>query len=391
MSRIVLVALVALGLLAGVHVASGELVGTRPGAALPVNPDDPGRSNVASGWSQLQWNFVGEQGVDAPNAWGNLIAADAPGGRGVTVAVLDTGISYPRPGGPEGGADFRGSRIVPGYDFIEDDVAPFDENGHGTHVAATIAEETNNEYGVTGLAYGVRIMPVRVLDRHGDGDATTIANGVRFAANHGAKIINLSLSFAGSTTASQISDLLDAIQYAYKKGILIVAGAGNLGRDTVSFPGGGPHVLAVGATTEHGCLASYSNRGAGLDLVAPGGGNDAAISDDPLCRPGRRGRPIYQVTMVAPGVERFSIRGLFGTSMAAPHVSATAALVVASGVIGDNPSPAAIEERLERTAHDLGRPGFDHRYGWGRVDAAMATLPGAPRRRSVTRRAAQAR
>jgi serine protease len=383
MSRTVLVILVALAVFAGVHAASGELVGARPSVAVPVNPDDPGRVNAAAGWSELQWNFVGEQGVDAPGAWANLIAADAPGGRGVVVAVLDTGVAYPRSrNDPRGGADFGSSQMVPGYDFIEGDRDPYDKNGHGTHVASTVAEETDNGYGVTGLAYGVRIMPVRVLDRHGDGDAATIASGVRFAADNGAKVINLSLSFGAGTTASQISELQDAIEYAYEKGSLVVAGAGNRGRTSVSLPAGGPHVLAVGATTEYGCLASYSNRGEGLDLVAPGGGNDAAISDDPLCRPGRRGRPIYQVTMVAPGVDRFAIRGLIGTSMAAPHVSAIAALVVASGVIGDNPSPAAIEARLKQTARDLGRPGVDRRYGWGRVDAAMATSPGEPHRRS---------
>jgi serine protease len=380
-SRSALVVLVALALFAGGHVARGALVHAEPGVAYPVNPDDPGRSATASAWSELQWNFVGQHGVDAPQAWGNLMAAGAPGGRGVTVAILDTGIAYPRPrGAAESTPDFRGSRIVPGYDFIDGDTDPSDENGHGTHVASTIAEATDNEYGVTGLAYGVRIMPIRVLDGRGDGDAATIARGVRFAADHGAKVINLSLSFAASTTASQISRLLHAIDYAYQKGTLVVAGAGNLGRGAVSFPARGRHVLAVGGTTEHGCLANYSNHGAGLDLVAPGGGTDAAIASDPLCAPGRSGRPVYQVTLVAPGVDRFRIRGFMGTSMAAPHVSATAALVVASGVIGENPSPAAIEARLKRTARDQGRPGFDQIYGWGLVDAATATFPGKPRR-----------
>jgi serine protease len=236
-SRSALVVLVALALFAGGHVARGALVHAEPGVAYPVNPDDPGRSATASAWSELQWNFVGQHGVDAPQAWGNLMAAGAPGGRGVTVAILDTGIAYPRPrGAAESTPDFRGSRIVPGYDFIDGDTDPSDENGHGTHVASTIAEATDNEYGVTGLAYGVRIMPIRVLDGRGDGDAATIARGVRFAADHGAKVINLSLSFAASTTASQISRLLHAIDYAYQKGTLVVAGAGNLGRGAVSFP-----------------------------------------------------------------------------------------------------------------------------------------------------------
>ena len=108
----------------------------------------------------------------AARAWGNLVAAGAPGGAGVTVAVLDTGVAYPQQASRPASPDLSPSRFVPGYDFVDDDDDPYDENGHGTHVASTIAEETDNGYGVTGLAYGVRIMPVRVLDRNGDGDAT---------------------------------------------------------------------------------------------------------------------------------------------------------------------------------------------------------------------------
>jgi serine protease len=151
-----------------------------------VIPDDPGDSAQREGWTRLQWNFAGPAGVGAPRAWGNLIAAGAPGGAGVTVAVIDTGVAYPgnkhaRPASP----DLSASRFVPGYDFVDDDDDPYDENGHGTHVASTIAEQTDNGYGVTGLAYGVRIMPVRVLDRNGDGEADTVAKGVRYATDHG--------------------------------------------------------------------------------------------------------------------------------------------------------------------------------------------------------------
>ena len=104
------------------------------------------------------------------------------------------------------------------------------------------------------------------------------------------------------------------------------------------------------ATTEHGCLASYSNYGTGLDLVAPGGGRDANITNQRACRPGRRGSPIYQITLDERSRTHFELTGFIGTSMASPHVAATAALVVASGVVGENPSPAAIEARLEQTA-----------------------------------------
>jgi serine protease len=137
-------------------------------------------------------------------------------------------------------------------------------------------------------------------------------------------------------------------------------------------------VLSVGAVTEHGCQARYSNGGAALDLVAPGGGRDAAVAGDPNCRPAEpRGRDIRAMTFTA-GVRHFGLPpGYFGTSMAAPHVSATAALVIASGVLGAAPAPEALEAHLETTARDLGRPGPDQRYGAGLVDAAAATAPPA--------------
>ncbi|MCW2766491.1 MAG: family serine peptidase [Nocardioides sp.] len=373
--------LAALLLLAGVAAVLNGLPGVNARAAAPYMPDDTGTAGVRAGWAQLQWNFVGPYGVDAPHAWGNLIAAGAAGGASVVVAVLDTGVAYPgqdpsRPGSP----DLSQSRFVAGYDFVDGDTIPYDQNGHGTHVASTIAEQTDNAYGLTGLAYGVAIMPVRVLDRNGAGDADTIERGLRFAVDHGAKVINLSLNFNESVDAGQIRGLLDALDYAHRRGSLVVAGAGNAGEGSVTYPALGPHVLAVGATTDDGCLASYSNHGSGLDLVAPGGGGDANLPNDPTCRPGRDGQPIYQITLSGPYLSRFEVSGYLGTSMAAPHVSASAALVVASTVIGPDPSPEEIETRLEQSARDLGRPGYDALYGWGLVDAATATSPGPARR-----------
>jgi serine protease len=366
--------IVASALVAMVCVGSGARtpIPKKAQAHADFIPDDRGAAGLPGGWADLQWNFSGSEGVNAPQAWDNLIADGAPGGEGVTVAVLDTGAANDDP-------DLAAARFVPGYDFVDNDRYPVDLNGHGTHVASTIAEDTNNDIGVAGLAYGVQIMPVRVLDRNAAGSATTVADGIRYAVDHGAKVLNLSFSFDSRTTARQIPQVVQALDYAYDHGSLVVAAAGNGGRSFLPYPARWPNVLAVGATTEHGCKASFSNDGPGLDLVAPGGGSDARLSGDPNCEAGRRGRSIYQMTFRPPFLQRFGLRGIAGTSMAAPHVTAAAALVVASGVLGPDPSPASIVERLITTARDLGAPGYDTHYGWGLVDAGAATAqPPAP-------------
>jgi serine protease len=342
-------------------------------ASQPFLPDDTAGGRPGE-WQELQWNFAGPYGVDAPRAWANLIAAAAPGGAGVTVAVLDTGVAYTSRKSFRRSPDLAGTRFVPGWDFVDDDAYPLDRNGHGTHVASTIAEQTDNGYGLTGLAYGVRIMPVRVLDSDGDGDALRIARGVVYAVDHGAKVINLSFNFERTISAGQIPELLRALRYAAEHGSLVVTAAGNAHVEGLPYPARADDVLAVGATTEFGCVASYSSFGRDLDLVAPGGGTDASLPGDPNCHGGRTGRSIYQITLDR-GPASFRRRGFIGASMAAPHVSAIAALIVASKVLGSDPTPAAITERLRLTARDLGPPGFDERYGWGLVDAGAATAP----------------
>ncbi len=342
-------------------------------------PDDPGRGGRAN-WQRIQWNFLGSVGVNAPEAWSNLIAARRPGGRGVTVGVLDTGVAYRTAKRFRRSPDFVGTRFAGGYDFVDRDRFPDDENGHGTFVAGVIAERVNNGRALTGIAYGATIMPVRVLDEQGLGDAAAIAAGIRYAARHGAKVINLSLEFDSSVPGSQIPEVLSAIRYATRKGVLVTAASGNEALRVVAYPARANGVMSVGATTEHLCQAEYSNDGRGLDIVAPGGGADAAIEEDPThCRPnGRPGRDIFQLTF-AGSVRRFGLPGGYqGTSMASPHVAAIAALVIASGVVGSRPSPKQVEERLKSTARDLGVPGEDERYGAGLVDAARATAPTAP-------------
>jgi serine protease len=297
----------------------------------------------------------------------------------VTVAVLDTGVAYANRGRFRRSPDFGRFQFVKGYDFVGRDPYPNDRNGHGTFVAGVIAEETNNRYGLTGVAYGAKIMPVRVLDTEGEGEASTIALGIRFAVDHGAQVINLSLEFSPGVTASDIPELIEALRYAHRRGVLVVAAAGNEGHAAIAYPARGPDVMSVGATTERGCLAQYSNDGSGLTLVAPGGGPDADLPGDAACNPEATGRDVFQVTLTGASVSRFGIPGGYeGTSMATPHVSAVAALVIASGVLGQHPTPAQLSARLRATARKLGGTGDERLYGAGLLDAAAATAPGGP-------------
>ena len=348
----------------------------------PYVPNDPGSSGRPGGWEALQWNFAGAFGVGAPQAWANVAADGAPGGAGVIVAVLDTGIAYANHRPYVRSPDFRPGQFVAGYDFIARDSTPYDRNGHGTQVAGTIAEATNNRIGLTGLAYGAKLMPVRVLDSQGDGGAATIARGIYFAANHHAQIINLSLEFtAGTVRAASIPELIDAIEYAHSKDALVVAASGNDDAGQLSYPAKARWVVSVGATTIDGCLGYYSNFGPGLTLVAPGGGADKDITGDPNCHPATSpNTDIFQETFAdveSPSLRVFGLpSGYFGTSMAAPHVSATAALIIASGVLGPHPTIGEIVARLIATAKPLGAGGNDGRhYGAGLVNAGAATAP----------------
>jgi serine protease len=339
-------------------------------------PNDPG---LGQGWHAMQWNFLAENGVNAPEAWQHAIDAGRPGAKGVKIAVLDSGVAYANRPPFRRSPDLDRTRFAQGYDFVDNDRFPFDENGHGTHVASTLAESTNNGRGLTGLAYNATIVPVRVLDRNGEGDAARIADAVRWSVRKGVDLINLSLEFGVDVGARDIPSLLDALAYARRKGVLVVGAAGNEGERIIAFPARSSNVFAIGATTEHGCLSDFSNLGSALDMVAPGGGTDA-VNDDPNCKPDATpGRPIYQLTLEGGSVTRFGVPSTYeGTSMAAPHVTATAALVIATGVLGRKPSPARLIARLEGTARDLGPPGRDRRYGAGLLDAAAATDPDNP-------------
>ncbi len=352
---------------------------TSGAAPSPFVPNDPGTAHRPGGWELLQWNFLPGEGIDAPQAWANLIAAGRPGGRGVVIAILDTGVAYRRWHRFRKSPDFSGTKFVHPYDFVAHNRYPLDREGHGTFVTGTVAEATNNGYGLTGLAYGASIMPVRVLDRNGWGDAVTISRGIRYAVAHGAKVINLSLEFDPSVTAGEIPTIMSAIRFAHRHGVVVVSVSGNEGAHRIAYPARAPAVISVGATTKDKCLADYSNGGKRLDLVAPGGGEDSNLVTDPSCDPAADLPDIYQMTFLSPSHPgRFGFpRGWFGTSMAAPEVSAAAALVIASGVLGRHPSPDQILARLEQTAQPLGGSSPNLNYGYGLLDAGAATSPGA--------------
>ena len=343
-------------------------------------PDDPGRAGTIGGWRNDQWSFLaGPGGIDASGAWSTLGSSAAAPGAGTAVAVLDSGVAYRRHGaGFRADPDLAGTSFLHPRDFVDRDRLPLDENGHGTHVASTIAETTDNDMGLTGVAYGAQVIPVRVLDASLHGSATQIARGIRFAAKHGAKVINLSLAFGPAVTrCAQISVVCRAIRSAAKHGALVIAAAGNSAAPSPAMPAAAPKVLSIAAATERGCLASYSNRRAAL--VAPGGGADAAIPGDESCDPSAAtGAGITQYSL-DPGAAAsgaygsFSYVDLEGTSQAAAEASAAAAVVIASGVPLPRAAPLGVAARLACTATPTGHRGYYGRHG--RIDLARAVDP----------------
>ncbi|MCB0209702.1 MAG: S8 family serine peptidase [Anaerolineae bacterium] len=283
-------------------------------------PNDPGFSS--------QWGYTKAQ---FSTAW-----EVTQGNSNLVVAIVDSGIDLDHSDlncTVSGGAN----KIVSGYNFVSDTDNPDDDNGHGTHVAGTVAACTNNGSGVAGAAPNVRLMPVKVLNSSGNGSYSGVANGIIYAADHGANIINMSL---GGSASSSI--LEDAVKYAYNKGVLIIAASGNANSD-LYYPAAYSQVMAIGASDSSDVRASFSNYGSGLDVVAPG-------------------QLIYSTL---PGGYTY----LSGTSMASPHVAGLAALIWSAEPSLTN---TEIRQIIRDTADDLGSPGYDIFYGYGRINAWKA-------------------
>ncbi len=300
-----------------------------------------------------QWHL---RTIGVESAWEHGTGTD------VTVAVLDSGIAL-------GGSDLTCRSFVAPYNAFTGETtlaSVLDDHGHGTHVTGTIAQCTNNGVGAAGVAPDVSIMPVKVLSA-GSGSSLEVANGIQWAVDHGADIINLSLGRACSSTWPTCSDIAvdSAIDDATDRGVLVVVAAGNDGIGFVSSPANNPASFAVGATTTIDTLAVYSNFGSALDLVAPGG-NTGDLDGN--------GRPdgIFQESFDSLG---WRIVEQIGTSSAAPHVSGAAALALS---VDPLLTVTGLKELLIDTAVDLGAPGWDPLYGAGRLDAAAAALAAVP-------------
>jgi len=314
-------------------------------AATDTPEDSRGRFKPDDPYYKHQWHL---DQIQMPDAWARTRGAD------VVVAVIDTGVLSTSRGRFKQAPDLAATRFVPGYDFVDKDDQPDDEHGHGTHVAGTIAQSTNNGLGVAGVAPAAAIMPIRVLDARGAGRWGSVAAGIRWAADNGADVINLSL---GGGTPSQA--IRNAIGHAHSKGVVVVAAAGNTGRGRVQYPAAHRFAIAVGAVRYDETLSFYSSYGRHLDVVAPGGDLRVDQNGD--------GLPdgVIQNTMVRGNPARHDYIGYQGTSMAAPHVAGVAALLRASGVR----DPDAVERILESTAKTKSDT---RRYGSGLIQANRA-------------------
>ncbi|MBK9092957.1 MAG: peptidase S8 [Anaerolineae bacterium] len=291
-------------------------------AQIAVVPTDPDYSDISKVYAP--------QMINAETAWNYTT-----GSASVTVAVLDTGISFTHP-------EFSGQTVA-GYDFVHNDSDPSDDEGHGTHVSGIVAAAMNNGQGNTGIAPGVKIMPLKVMDYTGYGSWVWVADGVIYATDHGADVINMSLGSAGTSYL-----MTDAVAYAASHDVVMVAASGNSGLNQTYYPAGYPAVIAVGGTDYYDVWWTLSNYGTFVDVTAPGD-------------------TVWSTNWTASNPNAYQY--FSGTSQAAPHVSGLAALILSA-----HPSFSAADVRaiIQQTAVDKGAAGYDIYYGFGRIDAGAS-------------------
>jgi subtilisin family serine protease len=329
-----------------------------PDNIVTVNetPNDPYFSSYGS-WGQAYDDLWGIKAINSSTAW------DTSTGAGMVVAVVDTGLDYnhaditanvwTNPGEIAGNGidDDKNGYIddTRGWNFVANTNNPMDDNGHGTHVSGTIAATGENGIGVIGVAFHAQVMPVKAFDSTGASTDSILANAMAYAANNGADVINCSWGGEGTSQTLQ-----EAVDYAYNLGAVIVAAAGNNSADASTFyPAAFWDVITVSALDSNKTLASFSNFGTKVDVAAPGVGI---------------------LSLRASGTDLGTVVGddylvLNGTSMAAPHVSGTAALILAA-----NPgySNEDVRQAMRVSATDIGDTGFDSLYGYGLVNASGA-------------------
>jgi thermitase len=311
---------------------------TAPNTPEPTDNADKVTANFLPNdnlFSKYQWNLPL---IETVEGW-----QVTKGAEDIIVGVVDTGADLHHP-------DLQG-QLAQGYNVVGQNDVPDDDVGHGTHVAGVISALVNNNLGVAGMTWFNKVMPVKVLDQTGAGSTYSVAQGIIWATDHGAKVINMSL---GNYADSNF--LHDAVKYAFDKDVVLVAASGNDNTDRPGFPAAYPEVLAVAATDSNKKKASFSNYGDYIGVAAPG----------------------VNIASTYPGSQ---YAALSGTSMASPHVTALAALVRSANPQLKN---TEVYEIIRKSAQDLGDPGKDKYYGYGLIDVVKAVKAANPPKNPVS-------
>ncbi|MCM3784462.1 S8 family peptidase [Neobacillus mesonae] len=274
-------------------------------------------------FSRYQWNLPA---IETNKGW-----SLSKGSEDVIVAVIDTGVDLDHP-------DLEG-QLIEGYNVIDSAAKPYDDVGHGTHVAGIVSAKVNNNEGVAGMTWYNKVMPVKVLDQSGSGTSYAVAEGIIWATDHGAKVINMSL---GNYADAEF--LHDAIRYAYDHDVVLIAATGNDNTERPGYPAAYPEVFAVSATDASMQRASFSNYGDYIDVMAPGS----------------------SIASTYPGNQ---YAALSGTSMASPHVAALAGLIRS---YNPNLTNEEVMDLMRSSVIDLGDPGYDKYFGYGQIDVLKA-------------------